>query len=213
MPPLDCSFALLSPEPAIRHCVYCCRQLDPPDWQESVLRATRDHVWPHALRASRPADLLPVKVWACYTCNHLKGDLLPHIWHAFMRDTPHWWTCTSMFDRRRDALRHYYDPVFAAGIKDVAIMSGLKLCRRARPHPHTTFLDAIFSHAPVECRKISEQCRQVSAMLDDGIPITEIAEQFGLTYPAIRAYEISQLHAAADRAARQPKPATRASGG
>ena len=136
MSPLDCYFDFASPAAVIRHCAYCRRELDPVDWTESALRATRDHVWPHALKHLRPDDQIPRKVWACCTCNQLKSDLLPLIWYSFMQDTPHWWKTPAMIEHRRKAIRHYYDPNLITDIKDVAIVIGLQICRRVHTQTH-----------------------------------------------------------------------------
>lgn len=64
-------------------CAYCKRALAGTT-ARSGLMATRDHVKPQWLGGGRT-------VWACFTCNNLKGGMLPAQWTAFMEANPEWW--------------------------------------------------------------------------------------------------------------------------
>ena len=64
-------------------CPYCTRTLEGTQ-SISCVAATRDHVVPQSRGGV-------VVVWACFTCNNLKGDMLPSEWQAFMDANPFWW--------------------------------------------------------------------------------------------------------------------------
>lgn len=64
-------------------CHYCRRQLEGTT-SSSTVRATRDHVFP----ASRGGTY---RVWACFTCNNLKGDMTPLEWAKWRLMNPGWW--------------------------------------------------------------------------------------------------------------------------
>lgn len=64
-------------------CFWCKRQLESV-LANSTVRATRDHVVP-ASQGGRS------RVWACFSCNNLKGDMSPDAWRAFMAANPGWW--------------------------------------------------------------------------------------------------------------------------
>lgn len=64
-------------------CVYCRRKLEPRN-TPSLLATTNDHYVP----ASRGGSMTRL---ACYHCNHLKGDMMPDEWAAFMAENPEWW--------------------------------------------------------------------------------------------------------------------------
>ena len=70
-------------------CWWCKRQLESTTSMSST-RATRDHVFPECMGGKR-------KVWACHTCNNLKGAMLPAEWAVFMDKHPQWW---QMFPRK-----------------------------------------------------------------------------------------------------------------
>jgi hypothetical protein len=50
----------------------------------SETAATRDHLLP----ASQGGTF---KVWACFSCNNLKGAMMPEEWAAFRQMNPQWW--------------------------------------------------------------------------------------------------------------------------
>lgn len=62
-------------------CAYCKRTMDPtsPD-----LMPTRDHIHPRSKGGRRI-------VWACWTCNHMKGDMTLEQWTSLMAAHPRWW--------------------------------------------------------------------------------------------------------------------------
>lgn len=64
-------------------CRWCDRLMEDPG-ARSELAATRDHVHPKS-RGGR------WKVWACFSCNNLKGDMTPEEWAAFRQAHPQWW--------------------------------------------------------------------------------------------------------------------------
>jgi len=64
-------------------CAYCGRHLEGAGSRSSLM-ATRDHVVPKCRGGSHT-------VWACFTCNTLKGDMAPERWRKFMADNPEWW--------------------------------------------------------------------------------------------------------------------------
>jgi hypothetical protein len=43
----------------------------------------------------------PGKVWACFPCSDIKNHMTPDAWHAFILQTPYWWTTLELFERRR----------------------------------------------------------------------------------------------------------------
>lgn len=63
-------------------CPYCRR---PMRFNLFGAEPTRDHVIPK----SKGGDEM---IWACWTCNNMKGDMLPGEWAAFMAANPEWWT-------------------------------------------------------------------------------------------------------------------------
>lgn len=62
------------------YCAYCKRELV----AYTATHPTRDHVFPKS-RGGRKT------VWACTTCNNIKGAMLPEGWEIFMRRFPEWW--------------------------------------------------------------------------------------------------------------------------
>lgn len=63
-------------------CHWCQRQMD---IYVPALHPTRDHYpVPRSRRGART-------VIACYTCNHIKGDMGAAEWHGFMAVNPEWW--------------------------------------------------------------------------------------------------------------------------
>lgn len=63
-------------------CCYCKRQMD--RFSER-LYPTRDHVFPRSKGGN-------VTVVCCWTCNGIKGNMLPEVWDRFMATFPKWWT-------------------------------------------------------------------------------------------------------------------------
>lgn len=109
-------------------CGYCQRELDQPSLSNSMLRATRDHIWPRKLRHCA-APNAPVRIWSCFVCNQLKGDMPPRAWCHFMRETPHWWTTPSL-DRYLDTFKRYYDSLEPTTMLAVAVVAGIAFARR-----------------------------------------------------------------------------------
>lgn len=72
-------------------CFYCSRPMR-PNCPETF--ATRDHTHPRS-KGGRAT------VWACFTCNNLKGSMTLFQWFDFMKANPEWWE----IPRRRAALR------------------------------------------------------------------------------------------------------------
>ncbi len=64
-------------------CHWCARRLVGAP-SRSALMATRDHVYPKSKGGWET-------VWACFTCNTLKGNMLPAAWATFMAENPTWW--------------------------------------------------------------------------------------------------------------------------
>lgn len=75
-------------------CAYCKRMLVGAP-SRSALMATRDHEEPKCRGGLRT-------VWACFTCNTMKGNMTLAEWLAFTRETPEWWkTGPKPFSRGR----------------------------------------------------------------------------------------------------------------
>jgi len=64
-------------------CRYCGRMLEATT-SKAATRATRDHYWPQSKGGKH-------KVWACFVCNHMKGDMHPTEWLTYMAEHPDWW--------------------------------------------------------------------------------------------------------------------------
>lgn len=64
-----------------RKCAYCPRLMSKVDYR---LHPTRDHIMPKS-RGGRAT------VVCCFTCNGIKGDMLPDVWAAYMDANPGWW--------------------------------------------------------------------------------------------------------------------------
>lgn len=109
-------------------CGYCQRELDPPTLNNSMLQATRDHIWPIRLRHCA-APNAPVRIWSCLACNHLKGDMPPRAWCRFMRDTPHWWTTPSL-ERYLHDFKRCYDAAKPPPMLARCIVAGIAFARR-----------------------------------------------------------------------------------
>ena len=54
---------------------------------------TVEHVIPRSRGGSNRREN---KVWACFACNNLKGDMMPAEWAVVMRDIPQWWRLGKM---------------------------------------------------------------------------------------------------------------------
>jgi hypothetical protein len=67
-------------------CAYCRRPMDRRDVR---LHPTRDHVLPRSHGGTRTTI-------CCFTCNGIKGDMLPGAWEAFMVANPRWWKMSRM---------------------------------------------------------------------------------------------------------------------
>lgn len=63
-------------------CPYCERAMD--RFGEPGLAPTRDHVVPRSRGGTR-------KIVCCSRCNHVKRNLMPDEWEAFMAANPGWW--------------------------------------------------------------------------------------------------------------------------
>lgn len=81
-------------------CTYCRRVMDATG-ARTGLAATRDHVIPAHMGGR-------TTVWACITCNGMKGGMMPEVWEAFMLDNPQWWRERYFKVRRRP--HAYRDP-------------------------------------------------------------------------------------------------------
>lgn len=79
-------------------CPYCKRTMDRTD-PTGKLRPTKDHVLP---RSKGGRGLRAKVVICCSICNGIKGDMMPDIWDAYMRDNPSWWLLTRQERRRRN---------------------------------------------------------------------------------------------------------------
>lgn len=66
-----------------RLCTYCRRGLEAPTSPSSVA-ATRDHVEPACEGGTRTVP-------CCRACNHIKDNMRPDEWTAFMSEHPFWW--------------------------------------------------------------------------------------------------------------------------
>jgi HNH endonuclease len=64
-------------------CHWCGRDLLSSQ-SKSGVAATRDHVFPKC-KGGRQT------VWSCWTCNCLKGEMLPREWVEFRAANPEWW--------------------------------------------------------------------------------------------------------------------------
>jgi len=65
-------------------CAYCGRAILK---NHPYRQPTRDHVIPQSAAFSGTRKI----VWACFSCNQMKGDLMPHEWKVVMREVPEWW--------------------------------------------------------------------------------------------------------------------------
>ena len=65
------------------YCKYCKRLLDPPG-SKSGLAFTKDHVKPKSQGGTRTVP-------CCWTCNQIKGQMMPREWFRFMDQNPQWW--------------------------------------------------------------------------------------------------------------------------
>jgi hypothetical protein len=82
-------------------CHWCKRILEAVD-SLSRLAATKDHIHPKSKGGKET-------VWACWACNHLKGDRLPAEWEAFMAANPQWWKLCHGRPNRRSYRRPIAD--------------------------------------------------------------------------------------------------------
>lgn len=82
-----------------RPCPYCRR---PMDRNNPRLVPTRDHVVPES-KGGREILI------ACYTCNTIKGDMMPDVWCAFMETFPRWWAL-SKAELRRCRRENFFTP-------------------------------------------------------------------------------------------------------
>lgn len=64
-------------------CAYCHRTMVAAPSRSSCM-ATRDHIVPQSQGGHRT-------VWACWTCNTLKGEMMPGEWRKFRDANPEWW--------------------------------------------------------------------------------------------------------------------------
>lgn len=64
-------------------CTYCHRKMTPRS--DGGPRAhTHDHIIPKSKNGKKTVP-------ACWTCNNIKGDMLPDVWIAYMAAHPCWW--------------------------------------------------------------------------------------------------------------------------
>lgn len=70
-------------EPTL-NCEYCSRVMDPPG-TKSLLEATKDHPEPKSKTGGG------ITIWACYSCNHIKGNMTFQSWLQYMEAHPRWW--------------------------------------------------------------------------------------------------------------------------
>lgn len=56
------------------------------DKDDPALFPTRDH---YPVPKSRGGTRTLI---ACYSCNHIKGDMLAEDWQRYMAEHPEWWT-------------------------------------------------------------------------------------------------------------------------
>lgn len=67
------------------HCPYCQRPFSGRVGNKRFSQArTKDHLVPK----SKGGTLWN---WACQTCNHIKSDMMPEEWDAYMLAHPKWW--------------------------------------------------------------------------------------------------------------------------
>lgn len=71
-------------------CAYCWRSMT---FTVPGRRPTRDHIHPKS-QGGR------MTVWACESCNNMKGDMTQDQWSKFMASNPRWWNIRSRFDFR-----------------------------------------------------------------------------------------------------------------
>lgn len=67
-----------------RNCHYCKRELTRPTRPMKSTSATLDHVEPRSCGGE-------MTVPCCFTCNQMKGNMLPYYWMRFIKDNPEWW--------------------------------------------------------------------------------------------------------------------------
>lgn len=86
-------------------CPYCRRAMT---YRVPGLEPTRDHVIPKSKGGTKI-------IVACWTCNNVKGDMLPDVWERFMMENPEWWIGRARYVVRgfseqetNDALAHIY---------------------------------------------------------------------------------------------------------
>lgn len=78
-----CDIAIMT-DSTLPLCTYCRRRTKPMT-AASPLALTRDHYpVPKSQGGTRTVP-------ACYQCNHLKGDMSPEAWDAWMAANPQWW--------------------------------------------------------------------------------------------------------------------------
>lgn len=85
--------AMMAPSRILAHgrpCPYCRR---PMNRDEPRRAPTRDHIVPES-KGGRETLI------ACYTCNTIKGDMMPDVWCAFMETFPRWWDLSKAALRR-----------------------------------------------------------------------------------------------------------------
>ena len=107
-------------------CAYCKRVLVGSP-SRSPRMATRDHVEPKCRGGQRV-------VWACFTCNVMKGSMWPDEWQAFMEASPEWWLDGPRpFGRKspRRAPRPKTPVNFAASPEDVRALARRIVVREA----------------------------------------------------------------------------------
>lgn len=70
-----------SGKPVGEPCHWCGREMT---YADPLLAPTRDHVIPRSVGGRS-------KVWACFGCNQLKGNMPLDAWVEVMRQVPEWW--------------------------------------------------------------------------------------------------------------------------
>ena len=68
-----------------RPCYWCKRPMESKRLKYGIdtrsLAATKDHLVPKSRGGKK-------KVWACFRCNSLKGDMMPEEWETWMKEHP-----------------------------------------------------------------------------------------------------------------------------